>query len=229
MCMYGSTAVCALAGLLYPSATIMDVNIGAALWMAAQAEGKLTVIKGSAVVTSPSHPAPHDYQPSNPQPEQQQQQGCSAEDGATVSDPHQQQQQGCIAKGSVIEEQQQQHKLSPQADCVPQEHGVSCQHLPVSGQPIQGCAGQTQSRKEQDRRPARKQQAAAEMQQALQQEQQCDTCQHRQVHHCRQRWYRSAARVVLLGHGADEQHAGYGRHRTSFRNQVLLCFSQHLS
>ena len=32
--------------------------------------------------------------------------------------------------------------------------------------------------------------------------------------------YKSAARVVLLGHGADEQHAGYGRHRTSFRNQV---------
>lgn len=26
--------------------------------------------------------------------------------------------------------------------------------------------------------------------------------------------YRSEARVVLLGHGADEQCAGYGRHRT---------------
>lgn len=26
--------------------------------------------------------------------------------------------------------------------------------------------------------------------------------------------YRSPARVVLLGHGADEQCAGYGRHRT---------------
>jgi asparagine synthetase B (glutamine-hydrolysing) len=29
--------------------------------------------------------------------------------------------------------------------------------------------------------------------------------------------YRSAARVVLLGHGADEQCGGYGRHRTRFR------------
>lgn len=29
--------------------------------------------------------------------------------------------------------------------------------------------------------------------------------------------YRSAARVVLLGHGADELCAGYGRHRTVFR------------
>ncbi len=36
----------------------------------------------------------------------------------------------------------------------------------------------------------------------------------------KQAWYKSVARVVLLGHGADEQHAGYGRHRTSFRNQV---------
>lgn len=32
--------------------------------------------------------------------------------------------------------------------------------------------------------------------------------------------YRSAARVVLVGHGADEQCAGYGRHRTKFRQQV---------
>ncbi len=30
-------------------------------------------------------------------------------------------------------------------------------------------------------------------------------------------FYGSAARVVLLGHGADEQCGGYGRHRTRFR------------
>lgn len=29
--------------------------------------------------------------------------------------------------------------------------------------------------------------------------------------------FESAARVVLLGHGADEQCAGYGRHRTRYR------------
>ncbi len=28
--------------------------------------------------------------------------------------------------------------------------------------------------------------------------------------------YRSAARVVFMGHGADEQCAGYGRHRTRY-------------
>lgn len=41
--------------------------------------------------------------------------------------------------------------------------------------------------------------------------------------------YRSAARVVLLGHGADEQHAGYGRHRTSFRNQGWSGLQQELA
>ena len=34
------------------------------------------------------------------------------------------------------------------------------------------------------------------------------------------RRYRSKARVVLLGHGADELCGGYGRHRTAFRHQV---------
>ena len=32
--------------------------------------------------------------------------------------------------------------------------------------------------------------------------------------------YTSAARVVLVGHGADEQCAGYSRHRTQFRLRV---------
>lgn len=33
--------------------------------------------------------------------------------------------------------------------------------------------------------------------------------------------YTSTAKVVLVGHGADEQCAGYGRHRTKFRQQVM--------
>lgn len=60
------------------------------------------------------------------------------------------------------------------------------------------------------------------------------------VHQCQLRWvaacadaqasgassywaggiYRSAARIVLVGHGADEQNAAYGRHRSRFRTHV---------
>ena len=39
--------------------------------------------------------------------------------------------------------------------------------------------------------------------------------------------YRSEARVVLVGHGADEQAGGYGRHRTRFKKDVgspLCCY-----
>ena len=38
--------------------------------------------------------------------------------------------------------------------------------------------------------------------------------------------YRSCARVALLGHGADEQCGGYGRHRTTFRHQVHSCVTR---
>ncbi|CAK0764618.1 hypothetical protein CVIRNUC_003176 [Coccomyxa viridis] len=50
---------------------------------------------------------------------------------------------------------------------------------------------------------------------------------HGQAGHDRQ--YRSAARVVLLGHGADELCAGYGRHRTTFRHQAWEGLSAELS
>jgi len=41
--------------------------------------------------------------------------------------------------------------------------------------------------------------------------------------------YRSSARVVLLGHGADEQCAGYGRHRTRFRNGGMAGLAEELT
>lgn len=150
-----------MAGLLHPSATIMDVNIGAALWMAAQAEGKLTVIKGSAAATSPIHPSTRATQSAN-----------------THHHHHQRQQQ--------------------QQD-----------YLTIAQQ--------------QSQTPAKRCGASPEPKQMLPLAQQHDPAEHNtQTQDCSQRWYRSAARVVLLGHGADEQHAGYGRHRTSFRNQVRL-------
>jgi len=41
--------------------------------------------------------------------------------------------------------------------------------------------------------------------------------------------YRSEARVVFLGHGADEQCAGYGRHRTRFRTGGVAALARELS
>ena len=41
--------------------------------------------------------------------------------------------------------------------------------------------------------------------------------------------YRSAARCVLLGHGADELFGGYGRHRTRFRNASWQGLSDELA
>ena len=37
--------------------------------------------------------------------------------------------------------------------------------------------------------------------------------------------YTSDARVILVGSGADEQCAGYGRHRTKFREGGYICIS----
>lgn len=35
--------------------------------------------------------------------------------------------------------------------------------------------------------------------------------------------YKSSARILLVGSGADEQCAGYGRHRTSYRRGRYYC------
>ncbi|XP_033136448.1 asparagine synthetase domain-containing protein 1 isoform X2 [Brassica rapa] len=40
--------------------------------------------------------------------------------------------------------------------------------------------------------------------------------------------YKSEARVLLIGAGADEQCAGYGRHRTKYRNGSWVALDQEM-
>ena len=119
---YGS---CVHADLLYPSTTVMDLNIGAALWLAARAQGTL-------LVHTPDSHLPKDDSPSA--------------DAAST----------CTAA--------LHNRSSPQPN---------------------GSGGRAERVTEEI--------------------------------------YRSRARVVLLGHGADELCAGYGRHRTRFRLLVSSC------
>ena len=207
---------CALAGLLHPSATIMDVNIGAALWMAARAEGKLTVVRGSAAADPPLYGA-QELQEQMPMQQDQQLSGTAA--GQTITQQQQQQ-------------QQQQEKLQQKQNLRPSHKGQGSRqqdqgavqrqqgfHLQYQAQePLQQAVDCTSQAEAQQQRTAQQQQEPTHQEQGLTDQQ--GHGQTTQLPSSRQGWYCSAARVVLLGHGADEQHAGYGRHRTSFRTQV---------
>ncbi|GAB4823023.1 hypothetical protein N2152v2_010069 [Parachlorella kessleri] len=129
--------------LLAPCDTVMDLNIGAALWLATRAEGRLLVMGG-----------------------------CSAEEAAG-------RQQGACWQGGRQEQQRQQQQQQQQ-------------------------------------------QKQYEQQQQQQQ-------QYEQQEQLTGQTYRSAARVVLLGHGADELCGGYGRHRTRFRESGWAGLEEELA
>lgn len=184
----------------------MDVNIGAALWMAAQAEGKLTIIKGSTALTPDSATPSHADAARN---DLQQQQGRPV----PLRGGQPQTTLGSSSLASFEQEAEEKGGPVQQRDSVAAASGSNQAHARPGGQ----CTGLP------------KQQAGPEQQQPR-------LAQHANIEGVQSGWYRSAAKVVLLGHGADEQHAGYGRHRTSFRNQVYGCafhlisasFSHHI-
>lgn len=130
--------------LLAPADTVMDLNIGAALWLAARGEGTLL--------------AP---------PQQQGKQGmaAAAADGARFA----------ASDGRAAG----QH---------------SCEQLQEGAQPPAVLQEFASSSSGSGREPSGNAATSAPLR-------------------CR-----SVARVVLLGHGADELCGGYGRHRTAFRN-----------
>lgn len=199
-----------LTGLLHPSATIMDVNIGAALWTAAQAEGKLTIVKGSTASSFPTNSFKSHHPVTACQKQQQQEEAVAQQKSGRTS----------LTPDCASDRQQ----AAPFEQSIESQEQVGGPNL--SQQPQGSTVGIPDS-KLQYAKPAEKHQASTqqeavstEQQEGPAQHEQRQVAQHEQTRTAQHDWYRSAARVVLLGHGADEQHAGYGRHRTSFRNQV---------
>ncbi len=202
----------------------MDLNIGAALWLAARAEGKVSVVLGSSTSTSHScsqqghsqQPAelPYGHQDTCPKPagtavmgSPENSQGSSVCCTATC-------QQGSSQQTAAPSSQPSHSAGNPKTACPQEALQVTADGTKqISRSALSGAAlrdARSTAGAQSEAGPDNKRDMHA-----------CEACDARgEPCTTRYEWYRSGARVVLLGHGADEQHAGYGRHRTSFRNQV---------
>jgi asparagine synthetase B (glutamine-hydrolysing) len=156
-CLFIPIAVCLqvdehsqhIRSLLHPAGTVMDLNIGAALWLAARAQGQRVLIPVRSSSSSADEPA------SNAAPSSINSSGSSsmwrlvpAEEALAAAAAGTSKTSGDITSSSA------------------NSSSCKCSQSSQSSVPYRYC---------------------------------------------------SAARVVLLGHGADEQCGGYGRHRTRFR------------
>ena len=187
----------------------MDLNIGAALWMAAQAEGQVTV--ASALTASTQQPATH-------------QSARLSEPTASTTlpaDPDSTKSHCGCSRSSVSHAtsaaQNSQQAGAPGAQCLSTVGYATDTHGHASR--AQDDNAQTASMSSDSGPDGNAARLCCEN--MLSDDTEQSSSRHREVSVSCGR-YKSAARVVLLGHGADEQHAGYGRHRTSFRNQVSL-------
>ena len=228
----------------------MDLNIGAALWMAARAEGRVTVFQGGSC---------HSAAPTCSQPVQELQSDAVARLSAPVQpdvfqNAHQDSWGRTWEESGQADEAQTRCADAPQPTLVGAEsqnmHETgwqpSCEHSSVLGS-SESSTQQADSVADAPNRAYYQQTNSAHTAAAVHQTESEPkpqnlaepgfSQQHQQdtaapasstgghavqceVGTASYERYKSAARVVLLGHGADEQHAGYGRHRTSFRNQV---------
>ena len=248
-----------VAGLLFPSATVMDLNIGAALWLAARAEGKVTVAQGA----SPSASNSPSQTLQSQQPGTYDSSSMSTHPLVYASEAAGPGTDMLSATCGITSDNFQAYDTGNPELCAPQ-----CQlqhHLQLSSPDAGSCgiSSLQQAGPAMDASPALDASSAMRHSQAVGD----DTCSSGTCHQAEYQlsteseaspqnlaesgagpqhqgspaapasatgvhvvhgkavttsyeWYKSAARVVLLGHGADEQHAGYGRHRTSFRNHV---------
>lgn len=155
-----------LLALLDPAATVMDLNIGAALWLAAAGTGTLTYPRSPAAAMSGTAAAP------------------SASLGAEAS----------------------RHFMKPNTPANDIAGAVGKLNCSAPGSSTTSATTETKSvsAREATASPTSRSGAAEP----------CACSSSRPLEGC---LYTSQARVVMLGHGTDEQCAGYGRHRTKFR------------
>ncbi|KAL0031491.1 hypothetical protein WJX77_003165 [Trebouxia sp. C0004] len=245
-----------LLGLLHPSATVMDLNIGAALWMAARAEGKVTIAQGASpsASNSPSQSA------HNQQPDTHDSQNAFTHPLVRASEAA-----GPGTEMLSADCEIKSDKFQTCDTCTTELYAQQCQlqhHLQLSGLDAECCetsslqqaapatdassarrhhhaAGDdapsraTHHQAESEAGPQNQAESVAELQHQKRPAAPASTTGMHVVHGravtTSYEWYKSSARVVLLGHGADEQHAGYGRHRTSFRNHEWAGLQQELA
>lgn len=248
-----------LLGLLYPSATVMDLNIGAALWMAAKAEGQVTVV----AATTASKQAPNKHEAATVLPEATQAAGAEAAtalpeatqtSGAERAFPEATQTSGPEAAtalpGAADPAGDTSHSSTPlhrsvQAQTPSQQAAQVARTQGDLGNPSALVHEAYTSQEGQDQAACTPSASSAMLHAATPCSQAASS---NMVEPCKNGrlmeqvgsqqdyprgygygWYKSAARVVLLGHGADEQHAGYGRHRTSFRKQAWSGLQEELA
>ena len=211
----------------------MDLNIGAALWMAAKAEGHLKVVPANTASKQQTHRRQPAEQAASKAaavpPIAIPHAGNMSKNNMCSSMPstHLQSALPQMTRHTAADEGQHQGSLGYQPGLMPDartsQGGAQAASTSTASSPTAAlhdaaascstaalCGGHEQVMNEQNGCTSSGGAASGMVEPADDERNTCMRCG----------WYKSAARVVLLGHGADEQHAGYGRHRTSFRNLV---------
>ena len=208
----------------------MDLNIGAALWMAAKAEGQVTVIPGTTASREPPHrheavrhsaaetktALPRAARPSGAGAATALPEEAASHAGNTL--------RHCTplhksVQAQVPTQQAAAEMAGPRSNLGTPSALVNAAHTSRESLDQAACTSSTSSAM---LRAPCSQTAPPRVVEPYQSGDSVEQAGGEQNGSIEYGWYKSAARVVLLGHGADEQHAGYGRHRTSFRNQVSL-------
>ncbi|GAQ79948.1 asparagine synthase domain-containing protein [Klebsormidium nitens] len=189
-----------LLSLICPSQTYMDLNIGAALWLAARG-------RGFVAVEAASESDCKRLQSSNSLDEQL---DCAERAQPRTSDGRSSNLQG--AEPSNRLESREETRIGPECTVLRAAEGQSRKAESQSDG-----AEDSGDRRADDWRHIEAGQLRRSHGRRSGGEDGCDIGRSDDPHRTAENPYTSSARVLLVGSGADEQCAGYGRHRTKFR------------